>query len=111
MDITWLLQAVPTRVLELNINQVKKFNFLTLQNAIIAYENADMVTSFDFYDKKNSMRVNSVKNIVLDQMIHLTTIKENLIDVKDKLQKNETFLIEYEEMQKQWAEEKRKIAE
>lgn len=70
-----------------------------------------MVTSFDFYDKKNSKRVNSVKDILLNQMNHLVTIADNLLDVKEKLQKNEKFLIEYEEMQKQWAEEKRKIAD
>jgi len=70
-----------------------------------------MVTSFDFYDKKNSKRVNSVKDILLNQMNHLVTIADNLLDVKEKLQKNEKFLIEYAEMQKQWAEEKRKIAD
>ena len=36
VDITWLLKAVPTKVLPLNINQIRKFNFLILQNAIIA---------------------------------------------------------------------------
>ena len=98
-------------MLKLNIDQVKKFNFLTLQNAIIAYENADMVTSFDFYDKKNSTRVNNVKNLVLNQMKNLKKIEGNLQDVKDKLQKNEKFLKEYEEMQEQWAEDKKNIAE
>jgi len=41
VDITWLLQAVPTKVLPLNIDQIRKFNFLTLQDAIIARENAE----------------------------------------------------------------------
>ena len=41
VDIAWLLQAVPTRIQPLNVDQIRKFNFLTLQNAIIAYENAE----------------------------------------------------------------------
>lgn len=78
VDITWLLQAVPTRVLKLNISQVRKFNFLTLQNAIIAFENADVVKSFDFYDKKNGKRVNKVKDIVVNQMKDLKKIERGL---------------------------------
>mmetsp|Transcript_34574 Transcript_34574/g.42581 ORF Transcript_34574/g.42581 Transcript_34574/m.42581 type:complete len:98 (-) Transcript_34574:285-578(-) len=64
VDITWLLQAVPNKVLIFNIDQIRKFNFLILQNAIIALENAETVTSFEFYDKKNKNRVNDVKTIV-----------------------------------------------
>lgn len=69
---------MPTRVLKLNISQVRKFNFLTLQNAIIAFENADVVKSFDFYDKKNGKRVNKVKDIVVNQMKDLKKIERGL---------------------------------
>lgn len=84
---------------------------MTLQNAIIAFENADVVKSFDFYDKKNGKRVSKVKDIVVYQMKDLKKIERGLQDVKEKLQKNEKFLREYEEMTEQWEIDKKRIAE
>jgi len=69
------------------------------------------VTSFEYYDKKNKTRVTTVKNIVLNQMSNLLKIEGNLTDVKEKLQKNEQLLKEYEEMQEDWAIEKQKLVE
>lgn len=109
VDITWLLQAVPTKVLPLNIDQIRKFNFLTLQDAIIARENAEQVTSFEYYDRKNKQRVTTVKDLVITQMKNLFKIEENLVDVKEKLQKNEQLLKEYEDMQEEWAQDRQRI--
>ena len=69
------------------------------------------MTSFEYYDKKNKTRVTTVKNIVLNQMSNLLKIEGNLTDVKEKLQKNEQLLKEYEEMQEDWAIEKQKLVE
>jgi len=66
VDIVLLMKAIPTKIHINNINDVRKFNFLVLEDAIIAYENKEDVTSFEFYDKKNKKRVSDVKDTVSD---------------------------------------------
>ena len=73
-----------------------------MQNATIAYGNAEQVTSFEFYDKKNQTRVTNTKGLVLKQMENLRKIEERLKDVKEKLQKNEQFLKEYDDVIEIW---------
>lgn len=96
VNIVWLLKAVPSKVRLTNLDQIRKFNFLTLQSAKIAMETAEQVTSFEFYDKKNNNRVTLVKNLVNQQMSTLVGIEKQLATVKDKLQKNDKFLNEYD---------------
>ena len=64
VDITLLLQAVPTPVLTLNIHEIRLFKLITLQDSIVAFKNEETVTSFDYYDQKNKKRVADVKDIV-----------------------------------------------
>ena len=59
-----LLRATPNKVISLTLSQIQKFRFLILQDAIDAHKNSDRVTSFEFYDKKNKTRVNTVKSQV-----------------------------------------------
>ena len=56
--------AVPTKIFN-NIENVKMFKFIVMQDAIVAYDNVEQVTSFDFYDKRNKTRVADVKELVL----------------------------------------------
>ena len=74
-------------------------------------ETAEQVTSFEFYDKKNNNRVTLVKNLVNQQMSTLVGIEKQLATVKDKLQKNDKFLNEYDQMQVNWKQEKEKLVE
>ena len=54
---------------------IQKFRFLILQDAIDASNNSDRVTSFEFYDRKNKIRVNNVKALVQGQMLNLEKIE------------------------------------
>jgi len=51
----------------------------------VAFENIDMVTSFEFYDGKNKRRVSGVKDIVNNGYTNLEKIHSNIADLKDKL--------------------------
>lgn len=53
IDIRLLLKAIPIEIIMLRLNQVKKFNFLYLQQALIAHSNAEVVDAFEHYDKLN----------------------------------------------------------
>lgn len=103
------MKAIPTKIHINNINDVRKFNFLVLEDAIIAYENKEDVTSFEFYDKKNKKRVSDVKDTVSDQMANLKNIEANMVKVKEKLEANETFLIEYQAIVAKWQEDRQAI--
>lgn len=50
VDITLLMQAVPSPVLMSNIDEIRLFRLITLQDAIVAFENEETVTSFEYYD-------------------------------------------------------------
>ena len=45
---------------------------------MVAYENALMVTSFDYYDRKNKKRVALVKEIITNGKENVTKIHENV---------------------------------
>ena len=85
-----------------------------MQNAMVAYENALMVTSFDYYDRKNKKRVALVKEIITNGKENVTKIHENVNQLKNKLgdQQVQIYLKEYEQMRKVWGEssQKRKAA-
>jgi len=55
IDLILMLKACP-KILPSNLEMIKKFKFRTLQAAIIAAQNEDKVTAFEFYDKKNAER-------------------------------------------------------
>ena len=44
---------------------------MVLQDAFIAFVNAEKVTAFEYYDGLNSVRVSNVKNIELDKFKNL----------------------------------------
>ena len=53
IDIRLLLKAMPIEINLLRLHQVKKFNFLYLQQALIAHSNAELVDAFEHYDGLN----------------------------------------------------------
>lgn len=57
IDIVLMLKALPTPIVNFNMEQAKLFNFPVLQSAIIAFLNQDIVNSFEFFDLKNRDRV------------------------------------------------------
>lgn len=44
---------------------IRKFNFLILQNAYVAFKNEDKVDSFEFYDSFNKTRVLTIRGLIL----------------------------------------------
>lgn len=109
LDITWLLMAIPTKIFN-NIENVKMFHFIVMQDAIVAYDNVEQVTSFDFYDRKNKKRVGDVKELVMNQFKNLLIIEQNLMALSGSLDKNEKFIDDYNELVKQWTQERNEIA-
>ena len=97
---------MPNKVISLTLSQIQKFRFLILQDAIDAHKNSDRVTSFEFYDRKNKTRVNTVKGQVQAQMANLMKIESNLQVVKNELNSKEELMNEYEALSRQWNEEK-----
>ena len=82
---------------------------MILQNSLIAKANSEQVTSFEYYDLKNHFRVTGVKVMVIQAYNKLLKIEENLGDVKDKLQKNELFLREYDEITAKYEYDKNQL--
>ena len=50
---------------------------------MIAFENAQTVTSFDFYDKKNKNRMSMVKDTINNQCGNLKIVAANLSELKE----------------------------
>jgi len=57
IDLVLMLKAIPNKIVSYNIMQAKLFNFAVLQNSLIAFQNADQVNAFEYFDEKNKDRV------------------------------------------------------
>ena len=101
-----MLKAIPIEIIMQRLNQVKKFNFLYLQSALIAKSNADFVDAFEHYDGLNKHRVNNIKNTIIQQKKNLDECKENTDKLKDMIWNNENTLTEFTEMYVQYKIEK-----
>lgn len=66
IDITLLLKAVPSKIIDKKLDQVKKFHFLTLQSAFNYLLNCEDEAAFSHYDELNKTRVNTIKNLIQD---------------------------------------------
>lgn len=82
---------------------------MTLQNASIALQNIEQVTSFEYYDKENRTRVSGIKTVVIQQTEKLKKVEGELKKLKESIQKNDSLLKEYEMMQVEWKMEKQRI--
>jgi len=58
------------------------------------------VNSFEFFDLKNRDRVSIVRELIMSQKENLDKVEGIMLNVKDRVQKNEDILIEFSEM---WA--------
>jgi hypothetical protein len=65
------------------------FNFRVFQEALIAYQNLDIVNAFEYFDDKNRERAQNIKEKLSNQKNNLTEVKDILELVKTKIQKNE----------------------
>ena len=110
VNLVLLMRAVPTKVHQQNVAEKRKFKFIVLEDAVIAYANKEDVTSFDYYDKKNKKRVSDVKALVAQQTANLETIEQNLSTVDGKLESAEQVLVAYQAVAEQWADEKKEAA-
>ena len=90
----------------LRLNQVKKFNFLYLQQALIAHSNAEVVDAFEHYDKLNKQRVNNIKNTIIQQKKNLDECKENTDRLKKMVLDKQETLTEFTEMYEQYKHER-----
>lgn len=109
IDITLMLRAMPTPIVDYNLYQMKMFNFSILQSAIIAFQNEDKVSAFEFYDRLNRERVGNVRELIFSQKKNLDRVDDIMQQVKNKVQQNERILSEYQEMWEQLANEKKQI--
>lgn len=93
-----MLKALPNPIVDYNMEQCKLFNFPILQSAIIAFLNENIVNSFEFFDLKNRDRVSIVRELIMSQKENLDKVEGIMLNVKDRVQKNENILIEFAEM-------------
>jgi len=89
LDIFLMLKALPNKILEYNLDQSQNFNFKIFQESLIAFQNKDIVSAFDYFDEKNMDRIMGLKQKMDDQRKHLVEVKDVMEVVKDKLQQNE----------------------
>jgi hypothetical protein len=86
------------------------FYFQKFQNSMIAFQNADQVKSFEFFDKKNRTRVHNIRGCILAQKDNLNTVTGIMNKVKDLVQDHEHILVDYEEMNNKRVTAKQKAA-
>jgi hypothetical protein len=56
VNLALLLKALPNPVVMYNVEQNELFNFKVFQDALIAFQNIDIVKAFEYYDLKNKER-------------------------------------------------------
>ena len=80
---------------------MKKFNFLNLQTAFLAFQNRTRENAFEHYDVLNKQRVNNIKHLMIKQYTNLDECKTKMSEVKKTIQSNEHTLTEFTEMWEQ----------
>ena len=92
IDILLMLRALPTPIVNYNMEQNKMFNFNILQSAIIAFLNQNIVNSFEFYDIKNRDRVSTVRDLIMSQKANLDRVEDIMLNVQSHVYENENIL-------------------
>ena len=75
VDLNLILKALPVRVDKYNCYRVELFNFLSLQEAQVAFSNQDQDLLFKHYDNRNKARLRKLK-------VKATTTKNLTEDLK-----------------------------
>ena len=57
INIILMLKTMPSKIVDFNLDQMLTFDFSTLQNSLIAFQNAEQVQAFKYFDDKNKDRV------------------------------------------------------
>jgi len=83
IDLILMLKCMPNEFVEYNIGFVKLYQLNILQQSIIAYMNDSIVESFEFFDKKNSLRVSNVRDLIMNQKKHLEEVTSVMNEVKN----------------------------
>lgn len=61
LDLILVVKALPYKITEENVEAMEMFNFKIFQESLIAHQNLDMVNAFEYFDDKNRVRVQNVK--------------------------------------------------
>ena len=88
LDLRLMLTALYQPVHRNNIDQLKLYQFHTLQSAIIAFSNEDIVTAFEFFDEKNEKRTRDVRELIMDQKKNLDNVDTIMRNVKMQVTSN-----------------------
>lgn len=96
INITLMLQCMISSITDTNVKQLKMYNFYLIQQTLNAFLNMEIGTAFDYYDHKNSARVQGIKQTILDQKENLDEVQRIIINIKDVVQKNEELLQDFE---------------
>lgn len=91
LDILLLLKALPNKVMDSTLDSIDKFNFRIFQESLIAFQNLDIVTAFEYFDDKNRLRVQTVKDKLATQRTELNDVKDILELIKLKIDRNEEY--------------------
>ena len=103
IDIILLMKAIPIIATKDNLEQYKKFNFLVLQDAYLAFVNAERVTAFEYYDDLNATRVSNVKEIELAKYENLQDVEFTMRNkIENKVIKADSILRFFEEKWDEW---------
>jgi len=88
IDLRLMLTALNQVVHRNNIDQINLYQFHTLQAAIIAFSNENIVTAFDFFDGKNQKRTSDVRELIMDQKKNLDNVDKIMNNVKNQVNGN-----------------------
>lgn len=85
IDIILMMRALPISIMAKNRAKISMFMFNVLQASLIAFSTTGSVQAFEFYDKLNKQRVQTVSDIILAQKTKLENVQQTMIDVKAKV--------------------------
>ena len=98
IDLVLMMKALPNKIINYNLVQMKLFNFSILQNSLIAFQNADVVNAFEYFDDKNKDRVQKIRSCILEQKDDLSNVEDLMNMIKVLVQRNEFILCDFEAM-------------
>ena len=90
-----MLKTMPSKIVDFNLDQMLKFDFITLQNSLIASQNAEQVQAFEYFDEKNKDRVQQIRSCILDQKDDLNQVETIMGLIKKCVDENGKILDEF----------------
>jgi len=87
LDIVLVMKALPQKVTEANVLSIEMYNFKIFQESLIAYQNLDMVNAFEYFDDKNRVRVQNVKEKLVTQKNELNEMKDLVQSIRTRIKK------------------------